>query len=110
MCIYSIVIVYCNHVGEDDLEKILVEVTRIVDIQGLGLALGIRFSAIQNIMKNDNRLYQKRMILYQWLTRKDIIHDKQGQEPTWSLLAEAVEAESPVIAQTVRSKDSSKPT
>ena len=105
MCTYSVVvIVYCNHIGEDDLEKIRVEVKSIVDNQGLGLALGIRMSAIQTIMQNDNRLNQRRMILFHWLTRKDIILDKQGQVPTWSLLAEAVEEESPVIAEAIRSK------
>ena len=86
------------------MEKVLGEVTRVVDIQNLGLALGIRMSAIQNIMQSDSRLDQKGKILFHWLTRKDIIQDKQEQAPTWSLLAEAVEKNSPHIAQAIRSK------
>ena len=105
ICICTVAIVYCNYAGEDDLERIVVEVEKIVDIQGLGLALGLRMNAILKIMEDDNNhVRQKRMILFQWLKRKDIIHRKHGQVPTWSLLAEAVEEENPATAENIRSK------
>ena len=91
------------------MEKILVEVRKIVDVQGLGLALGICMTAVEKIMEMGNPARQKRQIIFHWLRGKDIIKDRRGQVPTWNLLAEAVEEESPVISQSIRSKHYTKP-
>ena len=95
----------CVLVDEDDLQRIVGELGRVVDVCGLGLCLGLRLSALEKIKVDEHSLEkQKIKMLHHWLTRKDIIRDKQGEVPRWSELADAVAKENHVLGQQIRDK------
>ena len=91
------------------MQKVLDELENITDVPRLGLALGIHMASIQKIMAGGPSSCPKSEIIYYWLTRKDIIPDKQDQVPNWSLLAEAVEKQNPALAQQICFKHCNNP-
>ena len=89
---------------EDDLEDVITELNDITDFEGLGLALGIRMSALEKIAldypcKVDK---QKTKVIYYWLTRKDIVRQRQRESPTWDGLADAVARLNPSLSESIR--------
>ena len=96
-------------IGEDDLKNVLDELENISDIHSLGLNLGIRMAALKEICQLWPPSQQKMEVIFSWLTRKDIIKEKLGEVPTWNFLADAVERESRVMAQKIRSKEGKNP-
>ena len=100
-------IVLCKRIctGEDDLDTILTEVRDIVDVLELGLALGIRKSALDKIMTDNRNLeHQKLNVIYYWLTRREIVRKKQNEHPTWGGLADAVDCVNPTLSERIRHK------
>ena len=90
---------------EDDLKEIVTELEDITDVEGLGLNLGIRMSALERITI-DYQLLEKRKtkVIYHWLKRKDIVRQKQNEHPTWSELADAVAAIDPALSERIHYK------
>ena len=95
--------------GPDDMQNVLDEIEDISDIEGLALALGVRMPSIQSITAASSPASQKRLIIYYWLTRRDIIPEKQEQVPNWSLLAEAVEKQNPALGKKILLKHCNNP-
>ena len=79
-------------IGEDNLQRIITELSDISNVATLALNLGIRASALIKIMAEHPQQVeaQKMHVLYHWLKRKEIIEDKRSEYPTWTGLAEAV--------------------
>ena len=87
---------------EDDLETAVTELDNITDVEGLGLALGIRMSALEKIMLNCSNLdKQKTKVIYHWLIRKDIVRQRQGESPTWNGIADAVARLNPSLSERI---------
>ena len=88
---------------EDDLETVVNELNDIADVEGLGLALGIRMSALEKIALDNTKLdKQKTKVIYYWLTRKDIVRKRQGEYPTWDGIAKAVAKLNPLLSERIR--------
>ena len=63
---------------EDDLEDVITELNDITDFESLGLALGIRMSALKKIALDYSKVdKQKTKVIYYWLTRKYIVRIRQ---------------------------------
>ena len=91
--------------GEDDLRIILEEVPQATSIERLGLNLGLRMSAIDQIQDQyKSPEQQKRRIIWYWLLRKDITPDMKSCLPTWGALADAVAKESTALSLEIRAK------
>ena len=104
VCITRHVLAVCVFIytGEDDLEPIVTEIGDITDVQCLGLKLGIRMSALLRIKAEDSQLEgQKTMVIYHWLTRRDIVQQKQNERPTWNGLANAVAQLNPTLSDRI---------
>ena len=88
---------------EDDLENIVTKLDGITDVEGLGLGLGIRMSALEKIKADSSCLdEQKRKVIYYWLTRRDITRYKHNEVPTWNALADAVKKYNPSLSESIR--------
>ena len=75
----------------------------ITDVEGLGLNLGIRMSALERIMyEYPHPRNQKATVIYHWLKRKDIVRQKQNVLPTWDVLATAVASLDPSLSDRIR--------
>ena len=84
------------------MQTIVTELKDISDVQGLGLNLGIRMSALERIMTDYQPLdKQKTKVIYHWLKRKDIIRRKQNEHPTWGALADAVASLDPSLSEKI---------
>ena len=67
---------------EDDLDTIVTELKDITDVLELGLALGIRKSALDKIMQDSTKLEKQKIeVIHYWLTRRDIVRQKPGEHP-----------------------------
>ena len=88
---------------EDDLDTIVTELQDVTDVLELGLALGLRKSSLDRIMQENTKL-QKQMIevVHYWLTRKDIVRQRQGECPGWSGLADAVYKVNPALSHKIQ--------
>ena len=90
-------------IDEDDLETVVTELHDITDIEALGLALGIRMSALEKIAVDYPKLdKQKTKVIYYWLTRKDIVRQRQGESPIWEGIAHAVASLNPLLSERIR--------
>ena len=88
---------------EDDLDTIVTELKDITDALELGLALGIRKSALDKIKQDNAKLEMRKIeVIHYWLTRRDIIRKKQGEYPGWSGLADAVDRVNPSLGDKIR--------
>ena len=88
---------------EDDLDTIVSELHDVTEILKLGLALGLRKSALDRITKDNTNLEdQKIEVIHYWLTRKDIVRQKQGECLEWNILADAVERVNPALSCRIR--------
>ena len=88
---------------EDDLDTIVSELHDVTEILKLGLALGLRKSALDRITKDNTNLEdQKIEVIHYWLTRKDIVRQKQGECLGWNILADAVERVNPALSRRIR--------
>ena len=85
------------------MDTIVTELKGITDVLELGLALGIRKSALDQIMQDNTKLEkQKIQVIHYWLTRKEIIRQKQRECPRWDGLADAVARVNPLLSNTIR--------
>ena len=90
---------------EHHLQKVLVEIKSVSQVESLGLALGLLITAIDQIIKDCATVKQQKIqIIKYWLKRKDIIQEMQACPPTWSLLADAVADEDVALSNQIRSK------
>lgn len=90
---------------EDDLLTVCNELDTVRDVEELGLALGIRKSAIHVIQeKKPTSEKQRKEVVFYWLTRKEIIRQKKDVVPSWDELANAVAAQSIELSQKIRKK------
>ena len=84
------------------MEAVNTELCDIINVEALGLALGIRMSALEKIKLDysgvDN---QKTRVIYYWLTRKEIVRGRQGEYPTWDVIADAVAKLNPVLSERI---------
>ena len=85
------------------MDTFVTELQDISDVLQLGLALGIRKSALDKI-KQDNTMLEKQKIevIHYWLTRRDIVRKKQEECPGWSGLADAVARVNPSLSDNIR--------
>ena len=90
--------------GEDNLPKVIAELSDISKVEALALNLGMRMSAWQKIMAEYPQQVekQKMLVLYYWLKRMKIIESKQSERPTWIGLAEAVAGFDPAMSERIR--------
>ena len=96
----SVKFVYAD---EDDLETLVIELNDVTEVEGLGLALGIRMSALEKIALDYSKLdKQKTKVIYSWLTRKDIVRQRQRECPTWDGIADAVAKLNPSLSERLR--------
>ena len=73
------------------MDTVVSELKDISDVLELGLALGICKSALNKIMQNNTKLEKQKIeVVHYWLTRREIVRQKQGESPVWSRLAGAV--------------------
>lgn len=72
----------------------------------LGVALGIRKSAIDAILLEKPSLRsQRKEIVHYWLHRKEIIRQKKAIVPTWNHLADALDEVSwPELSTRIRNQ------
>lgn len=90
-------------IDEDDLGTVVTKLNQITDIEGLGLALGIRMSTLEKIILDyPLQEKQKTKVIYYWLTRRDIIRQRQNEVATWDGLADAVDKLNPKLRDTIR--------
>ena len=90
---------------EDELKEVVTELEDIRDVEGLGLNLGLRMSALESIMTDYHSLEkQKTKVIYYWLKRKDVVRQKQNEFPTWKALADAVANLDPSSSERIRDK------
>ena len=69
----------------------------------LGLALGIRKSALDRIMQDNANLEDRKIeVIHYWLTRKDIVREKQGECPGWKGLADALAWVNPALSHKIQ--------
>ena len=88
---------------EDDLDTVVSELHDITDILKLGLALGIRKSALDKIMQDNANLDDRKIeVIHYWLTRRDIVRKKQGECPGWNGLADAVARVNPALSLRIK--------
>ena len=82
---------------------IVSELRNVTDVLKLGLALGIRKSALDKILWGSTNLEdQKIEVIHYWLTRRDIVRQKQGECPGWNGLADAIAEINPALSQRIR--------
>ena len=85
------------------MRTIVTEINDITDVEDLGLNLGIRMSALQKIKADHPQLErQKKMVIYYWLTRRDIVREQRNELPTWEVLADAVALLNPALSDWIR--------
>ena len=85
------------------METVITELNDVTDIESLGLALGIRMSALEKIALNYSKPdKQKTKVIYYWLTRKDIVRQKEREFPTWDGIADAVARLNPSLSERIR--------
>ena len=88
---------------EDDLDTIVSELQDVTEVLKLGLALGIRKSALDRIMQDNTNLEDRKIeVIHYWLTRRDITRLKQGECPGWNEVAVAVARVNPALSQRIR--------
>ena len=99
-----IAIVYATFsTDEDDLDTIVSELHDVTDILKLGLALGIRKSTLDKIVRNYTSLEDRKIeVIHYWLTRRDIVRPRQGECPDWNGLAVAVARVNPALSLRIR--------
>ena len=96
---------YFNVIDEDNLETVVSELHDVTDVEGLGLALGLRMSALKKITLDYPKLEkQKTEVIYHWLTRRDIVRQRQGEFATWNGLANAMYKLNPSLMERIRYK------
>ena len=82
---------------------IVSELCDVTDVLKLGLALGIRKSALDKIMQDSTNLEGRKIeVIHYWLTRRDIVRLKQGECPGWNALAVAIAEINPALSQRVQ--------
>ena len=75
------------------------------DLEEIGLALGIRKSAIEEILKRKpTSKLQLKEVVYYWLKRKDIIRLKKDIVPSWGQLVDAVADVSKELSRRISDK------
>ena len=85
------------------MQRIVTELTAISDIVSLGLELGIRMSALEEIKADNPQVKQQRMqVVYYWLKRRDIVRTRQDECPTWTGLANAVGSLDHALSERIR--------
>ena len=90
---------------KDDLEAIVTELDDIIDVERLGLHLGIRMSTLERIQADYSSLErQKTEVICHWLKRRDIIQQKQDERPTVGELADVVARLNPSLSRRIRHK------
>ena len=90
---------------EDDLDPVVSELHDVTDVMELGLALGIRKSSLDRIIQENTKLgKQKIEVIHYWLTRRDIVRQKQGECPGWNGLADAVARVNPILSVRIQHK------
>ena len=100
-CSYAVGVIF--FIGGDDLQRIITELKDVLDVETLGLHLGIRLPALLKIKEDYHRLEkQKIQVLYHWLKRMEIIESKRSEEPTWTRLAEAIAELNPKLSEKIR--------
>ena len=88
---------------EDDLDTIVSELQDVTDILKLGLGLGIRKSALDRIMQHNANLEDRKIeVIHYWLTRRDIVRQRQGDCPGWNALAGAIARVNPALSQRIQ--------
>ena len=88
---------------EDDLNTIVSELHDVTDILKLGLDLGIRKSALDKIIRDNANLEDRKIeVIHYWLTRRDIVRQKQGERPGWKGLADAVARVNPALSLRIK--------
>ena len=93
------------HIDEDDLPEVIEAIQPVNRVGDLGMGLGVRWSTIERIRKeNPSVKDQKIQVIYQWLTRTDIVRGKQDDLPTWRLLAKAVKSENTALSESIQQK------
>ena len=96
-------VIWVLYADEDDLETLTMELSAINDIEHLGLALGIRMSALDKIRLDYSQVEkQKTRVIYYWLTRRDIVRQRQNEHPNRDGLADAVARINPGISDRIR--------
>ena len=88
------------------MRRIISELNDISNIEPLALNLGIRMSAWLKIeAKHPQQVEkQKTRVLYYWLSRMEIIEDKQSEDLTWAKLAEAIAEIDPRLSKGIQCK------
>ena len=90
---------------EDDLEAIVAELDGITDVELLGRNLGIRLSALDEIIAKFSTLEQlKTEVIDHWLKRSDARRQKQDEHPTLDELMDAVSKLNPSSSRRIRHK------
>ena len=90
---------------EHDMQKVLMEIKSVSEVQSLGLALGLLITAIDEIRKDFATVKEQKIrIIKYWLKRLHIVREKQEFPPTWSDLADAVADEDVALSGHIRSK------
>ena len=85
------------------MNTIVFELHDITDVLTLGLALGIRKPALDKIMQGNATLEgQKIQVVDYWITRKDIVRQRQGDCPGWKGLADAVAWVNPTLSHKIK--------
>ena len=88
---------------EDDLDTVVTELQDVSDVMKLGLVLGIRKSALDRIMQDKANLEDRKIeVIHYWLTRRDIVRQRQGECPGWNALAVAVARVNPALSQRIQ--------
>ena len=84
---------------EHDLQRVLMEIKSVSEVESLGLNLGLLMSAINEIQKDFMTVKKQRIqIISRWLRRTEIIREMQACPPTWSQLADAVADEDSTLS------------
>ena len=90
---------------EDDLYMIVSELRDVTEVLKLGLALGIRKSALDKILQDSTNLEDRKIeVIHHWLTRRDIVRLKQGECPGWNALAVAIAEINPALSQRIQQR------
>ena len=85
------------------MDTIVTELKDISDILELGLALGIRKPALDEITQGNTKLVKQKIeVIHYWLTRREIVRQKQRECPAWSRLADAVHRLNPSLSEKIR--------
>ena len=87
------------------MEAVATKLHDISDVESLGIALGIRMSALEKIASDYSTVEkQKTKVIYYWLTRKDIVRERQGESPNWNGIANAVARLNPSLSKRIRDR------